>query len=58
MEGVAILVGQRMVISENQEEHGLVEESETENVVVDGGQDPWGEGRRSDQDGIVSSWDS
>ena len=36
VEGVAILVGQRMVISENQEEHVLVVE-ESENVVVDGG---------------------
>ena len=42
-----------MVINENQEEHELVEESE--NVVVNGCQDPWGEGHRSDQDGIVGS---
>ena len=45
-----------MVISENLWEHVLVEENE--NVVLDVGQDPLGEGRRSDQDGIViSSWD-
>ena len=42
-----------MVIGENQEEYVLVEESET--VVVDGGQDPWGEGRKIDQGGTVSS---
>ena len=50
---VAIRVGQRMVKNENQEERELVEESE--NVVVDGCQDPWGEGRKNDQDGIVGS---
>ena len=42
-----------MVINENQEERELVEESE--NVVVDGCQDPWGEGHKNDQDGIVGS---
>ena len=42
-----------MVIGETQEEYVLVEESET--VVVDGGQDPWGEGRKTDQGGTVSS---
>ena len=42
-----------MVIGETQEEYVLVEESET--VVVDGGQDPWGEGHKTDQAGTVSS---
>ena len=42
-----------MVISENQEERELVEESES--VVVNGCQDPWGEGRKNDQDGTEGS---
>ena len=42
-----------MVKDEILEEYVLVEESET--VVVDGGQDPWGEGRKIDQGGTVSS---
>ena len=50
---VAIRVGQRMVINENQEERELVEENE--NVVVDGCQDPWGEDHKNDQDGNEGS---
>ena len=50
---VAIRVGQKVVINENQEERELVEE--TENDVVDGCQDPWGEDHKNDQDGNEGS---
>ena len=42
-----------MVISENQEERELFEE--TENDVVDGCQDPWAEDHKNDQDGNEGS---
>ena len=42
-----------MVIDENREEYVLFEGNE--NVVVDGGQDPWDEGHKIDQGGNVSS---
>ena len=34
---------------------GGAKNEESETVVVDGGQDPWGEGRKIDQGGTVSS---
>ena len=46
-------MGQKVVINENQEERELVEE--TENDVVDGCQDPWGEDHKNDQDGNEGS---
>ena len=34
---------------------GVCTREESETVVVDGGQDPWGEGRKIDQGGTVSA---